>query len=160
MQISPLLFPIGHISFSNPSPLYKGTPREECYTQFHHEFHVPWAPPPPWCASLLWPLSSTSISPTWPPEGLCEIEITPPLHVVVLRSFRIRSRGHRDHRIYASTWRWCLCGTGVVAPRSSRPWGRQCHLHRQRLCGSVIPTFGLRGYVSDSLLIVTTLLDK
>jgi hypothetical protein len=49
--------------------------------------------------------------PTWPPEGLCRIEITPPLHAVMLRSFRIRSDafyfhniswigdsgGHRDH---------------------------------------------------------------
>jgi hypothetical protein len=31
------------------------------------------------------------------------------------------SGGHRDHRTCASTRRCHSCGTGVVAPRSSRP---------------------------------------
>jgi hypothetical protein len=31
------------------------------------------------------------------------------------------------------------CRTGVVALRSSRPRGRLCRLHHQRLCGGVIP---------------------
>jgi hypothetical protein len=43
------------------------------------------------------------------------------------------------------------CRTGVVASGSTRPWGRLRWLHHQRLCGSVVPAFGLRGYVTESL---------
>jgi hypothetical protein len=76
-----------------------------------------------------------------------------------------------------STMRYYTCGTmslrrcyrtcvvapgrrGVVASSSSWPWGRLHRLHHQRMCGGVIPAFGLRGYVPKSLLIVTVLLDK
>jgi hypothetical protein len=60
------------------------------------------------------------------------------------------------------------CHTGIMVPwhrsivtsRSSRPLGRLCHLHRQRLCGSIIPAFSLVGYRSESLLIVIALLDR
>jgi hypothetical protein len=51
-----------------------------------------------------------------------------------------------------------LCDARVIAPRSSRPRGQVRRLHHQRLCGSIIPTFGLRGYVSELLFTVTTLL--
>jgi hypothetical protein len=58
---------------------------------------------------------------TWPPESLYRSEITPPLHAVVVRSFRIPyeaiyfrnlgwigdSRGRLDHRICVSTRRCC-----------------------------------------------------
>jgi hypothetical protein len=79
------------------------------------------------------PLPPLSLSPARPPEGLHGLEITPPLHVVVLWSFRILSNtiyfcnlswirdsgGHRDHRMCAITRRCCSCGTRVIAPRSS-----------------------------------------
>jgi hypothetical protein len=58
---------------------------------------------------------------------------------------------------YTKSLRRC-CRTGVVASRSSRPWGQLHRLHRQCLCGSIIPAIGLWGYVSDLQLIVTTLL--
>jgi hypothetical protein len=90
------------------------------------------------------------------------------LHTIVLRSFRIPSnaiyfrnlgwirdsRSHRDRRTCASTRRCHSCGARVIAPWSSRPWGRLHRLYRQCLCGSVIPTFGLRGYVSELLFFI------
>jgi hypothetical protein len=90
----------------------------------------------------------------------------------VLQSFRIQSnavyfrnlgwigdsRGHSDHHTCASTRRCCSCGAGVVAPRSSWPWGRLRRLHHQRLCGSIIPVFGLQGYVVEHPFTVTKLL--
>jgi hypothetical protein len=110
----------------SPSPLYKGGPRRGRGT--HNKGHVPpllspWPPPSP----------SLPLSPARPPEGLRRIEITPPLHAVVLRSFQILSntvyfcnlcwigdsRDLRYHRTCASMQRCCLCGVGVVAPSSS-----------------------------------------
>jgi hypothetical protein len=71
------------------------------------------------------------------------------------------------HNMCMSTTRCCTfgtkslcrcCRTGVVESRSSQPWGRLHHLYRQCLCGSIIPAFGLRGYISESMLIITMLL--
>jgi hypothetical protein len=99
----------------------------------------------------------------------------------VLREFQIGSKpiyfcnlgwirdpeGVIVHRMRMSTTRCCTCGTkslrrccrtGVVASRSSQPWGQLRLLHRQHLCESVIPAFGLQGYVTEFLLIVTSLL--
>jgi hypothetical protein len=73
------------------------------------------------------------LSLVWNPKGLHRIEITPPLHAVVLQSFRIPSNvvyfrnlgwirdsgGHLDHRMCASTWRSYTCDTGVFAPSST-----------------------------------------
>jgi hypothetical protein len=49
-------------------------------------------------------------------------------------------------------------GAKVVAPGSTQSWGRLRWLHHQRLCGSVIPAFGLQGYIIESQLIVIGLL--
>jgi hypothetical protein len=58
-------------------------------------------------------------------------------------------------------WGAALCGTKslrLATSRSTRPWGRLRWLHHQRFCGSVFSVFGLQGYVTESELIVTTLL--
>jgi hypothetical protein len=39
-----------------------------------------------------------------------------------------------------------------------RHWGRLRRLHHQRMCGGVIPAFGLQGYVVEHLFTVTALL--
>jgi hypothetical protein len=51
------------------------------------------------------------------------------------------------------------CCAGVVATSwSTWLWGWLHRLHHQCLCGSIIPAFGLQGYVTESQLIVTSLL--
>jgi hypothetical protein len=122
---------------------------------------IPWALlhgpllPPPGAPTLSWSTAPASLSPAWPSEGLRKRRESPPRHAVVLRSFRIPVpkpllphlgwkrgfRSHRGRRTCASTRRCRSCGARVVAPRSSRPWGRLRHLRQQRLCGSVIPPF-------------------
>jgi hypothetical protein len=51
-------------------------------------------------------------------------------------------------------------GHGIVGSRSSWPWSRLCHLHCQCLCGRVMLAFGLQEYVTESPLIITTLLHR
>jgi hypothetical protein len=114
-------------------------------------------------------------------KGCVGARVTPPLHVKVLRKFRIVSKpiyfsnlglirdpkGVIVHRMCMCTMRCCTCGTksshrycctGVVASRSTWPWGRLHWLHHQCLCRGVIPVFGLWWYITESLLIFTTLL--
>jgi hypothetical protein len=42
------------------------------------------------------------------------------------------------------------CVSVVAISWSTRPWGRLCRLHHQRLCGSIISVFSLQGYVTES----------
>jgi hypothetical protein len=58
---------------------------------------VPRAPPP---SGHRRPPPHVSLSPAWPREGLCRREISPSLHVVVLRSFRIPIQRH----LLPQTW--------------------------------------------------------
>jgi hypothetical protein len=160
---------------SPPSPYIKA-PLEESLTQV--DWGAPWKISPllaPSCATPLLSLSCGS------PKGCVGVRETPPLHDEVLREFRIGSKliyfhnlgwirdpeGVIVHRMCTSTTRCCMCGTqllyrcchtGVVSSRSSWPWGWPRRLHRQHLCGSIIPVFGLQGYLTKSLLIVTALL--
>jgi hypothetical protein len=67
---------------------------------------------------------------------------------------------YRGRRTCASTRRCRSCGAGVVAPRSSRPWSRLRRLHRQHLCGSVLPAFWSSRYVSKTPTVTTLLNDK
>jgi hypothetical protein len=117
------------------------------------------------------------------PKGCIGARVTPPLYDEVLWEFWIGSKpiyfpnlswiqdpeGVIVHHTCTSTMRCCTCGTkslhrcyrtGIMASRSSWPWGRLRRLHRQRLCRSVIPAFGLWGYISASPLIVTALLHR
>jgi hypothetical protein len=112
------------------------------------------------------------------PKGCIGARSTPSLHDEVLEEFRIGSKpiyfrnlgwirdpeGVIVHRIGTSTMRYCTYDTkslrwyyctSIVASRSSRPWDRLHRLHRRRLCGSIIPTFNLQGYVIEALLIVS-----
>jgi hypothetical protein len=84
-------------------------------------------------------------------------------------------KGVMVRRMCVSTMRYCTCDTmsvrrcchtGIMAPwchgivvllRQDLGWLRR--LHRQRLCRSVIPMIGLRGYVTNLQLIVIALLD-
>jgi hypothetical protein len=123
------------------------------------------------------PISLSCVS----PKGCVGARVTPSLQAEVMPEFWIGSKpiyfrnldwirdpeGVIVHYMYTSTTRCYTCGTrslrqyfrtSVMASRSSWPWGRLRRLHRQHLCGSVIPMFGLQGYVSKSLLIITTLL--
>jgi hypothetical protein len=77
-----------------PSPLYKGGPRRrDGTTQFPRasstasSYHLLGAPAP----SSPSPLASLSLSlsPVWPPKGLCRRRESPSRHAVVLRSFWI-----------------------------------------------------------------------
>jgi hypothetical protein len=117
-------------------------------------------------------------------KGCVEARATPPLHDKVQREFRIGSKpiyfrnldwirdpeGVIVHHMCTSTTRCCTCNTkllhrcchtGIVALRSSWPWGRLRCLYRQCLCRSVIPVFDLRGYITESpLIIIALLLDR
>jgi hypothetical protein len=64
-----------------------------------------------------------------------------------------------DHRTCTNTMRYCMCGTKVIASGSIR-WGRLRQLHHQRLCGSVILTFCLQRYVTESLIVIALLIDR
>jgi hypothetical protein len=71
------------------------------------------------------------------------------------------SRSHHGRRTCMSTRRYRSCSVGVVAPSSSRPWGRLRCLWQQRLCGSVISAFrSSRVRVQNSFTVTALLLDR
>jgi hypothetical protein len=120
----------------HPSPLYKVTPRERRSSQFPTKEKATRAPstslvhrPHSWMSPSSLSLSF-SLSSVWPPKGLRRLEITPPLHAIVLQSFQIPfeavyfrnlswigdSGGNCDRRTCASMRRCRSCGARVVAP--------------------------------------------
>jgi hypothetical protein len=122
-------------------PLYKGTLGGELDTSGLRKF-LGKALLSSSCDSSL-PLTRLSLS-RGSPKGCVGVRSTPPLHVVVLQEFRIRSKpiyfrnlgwvrdpeGVIVHRMCASTTRCCTCGTkslrrccrtSVVTSRSPRP---------------------------------------
>jgi hypothetical protein len=125
--------------------------------------------------------SPPSLSLVWLPEGLhrskgnsiaaqrSTVRILDRIQTELLLQSRLDSRSGRSHHspyVYMY-YEVCTCGTnslcrccrtGVVASRSSWPWGRLCRLHYQCMCGGVIPAIGLRGYITNLQLIVTSLL--
>jgi hypothetical protein len=104
-----------------PPPNYiKGAPGDEENTQQQATCLLSSS----FCAALS---TSTSLSRAWPPEGLRRIEIIPPLHAIVLRSFWIRSKvvyfhnlgWIRDSGVIVITVRLRVCGgAALVAPES------------------------------------------
>jgi hypothetical protein len=71
------------------------------------------------------------------------------------------SGSHRGRRTCVSTRRCRSCSAGVIAPSSSRPWGRLRHLRQRRLCGNVISAFrSSRVHVQNSFTITALLLDR
>jgi hypothetical protein len=119
------------------------------------------------CASL--PLSLVFL-PCGSPKGCVGARTTPLLHMSCYgnsRSDPNRSTSailSRSEIRRSSSITICVQGfggstfaapshcTGVVASWSTRPWGRLRQHHHQRLCGSVIPAFGLQGYVTEYLV--------
>jgi hypothetical protein len=110
----------------------------------------------------------------WLPEGLRRARTTPPLRVFLLREFRIwfkliyfsdlgwirdprgRRRSSYVYEYYEARHLWHYsCCIVVVTSGSTWPWGRLRRLHHQCLCRNVIPAFGLRGYITDPLIITT-----
>jgi hypothetical protein len=92
----------------------------------------------------------------------CAARIQDPIQTDLLLQFWLDQRSEVivDHRTCTSTRRCYTCGTRVVTPRSTRPWDRLRWLHHQRLCGSVIPAFGLRGYITKTLIVAALLIDR
>jgi hypothetical protein len=164
---SPLATALGSLGGGvrcTPSLLYKGTPRGGAQ---HNTQQKPRALlPPTWCTGQ--PLGRAhlhlSLSPLWPLERLRRLEIISPLHAVVLWSFRISSnivyfrnsdwirdsRGHRDHRMCASTG-----GAAHAAPKS---FLQDLHDLEVGYIVFIVNVFGLPGYITKLLFTVTTLL--
>jgi hypothetical protein len=127
------------------------------------------------CAS---PLSLKSLPLVWLPEWLrrsedysiaacrCAAGIPDLIQTDLLLQSRLdqRSGGHH-HSPYVYEYSEVLpfvqpgrCAGVVATSSSTRPCGRLRWLHHQRMCGSIIPAFGLQGYVTEVQLIVTIIL--
>jgi hypothetical protein len=121
-----------------------------------------------------------SLSLVWLPKGYVVLRATPPLHDEVLQEFWIGAKpiyfrnlgwirdpeGVIMHITCTSTMRCYTCGTKSLRQCVALvSWHQDLHMlhhvHHQRLCGSIIPAFGLRGYISKSpIIVIALLLDR